>query len=191
MAQTVAEQIVDEIAAAYLAETSDSTVVFRFGDLGRATYEGARRVVFVRTGGKIEAPNRTGGKWIRDGFEVSAARYDKLESVTAHIYGEDAGAVELIHENLLVVASNLLKGMLKLDGDYTWRNETEAGSAHLTRGHKIEQPMTWRVAIPNTTQTLVYIPASGFSETCSFGGGEYDNAEFSTEFSLAGGELNG
>jgi hypothetical protein len=186
MAKTLAEQIVDEIESAYQTHTGDNSVTFRFGELSRADRESSRRVVFVRTGGKLEPPKRTGGKWMRNGFEASAARFDKVEQVTAHIYDPDAGNVELIHENLMVAISDALKTAVNVDGDYIWRTEA-GGAAHLTRTAKIEQPMTWRLAIPSRAHRLVEI--NGFTETCNFGSGEFGSA-FGRAFKFAGGEDN-
>lgn len=184
MAKTVAEQIVDALAVAYAEHTGDDSIPFSFGELERSKEAKARRIVFVRANGDVTPPERTGGMWMRDGFEGSNALFDKVEALVAHIYDPDEGNLESVHENFLVSAANLL-GTGFQPGRYDWITETEDGARHTKRVHKLEQQFTLRLGVAEKALKLVVV--EGIRHSCGFGAGGFSNG-FSRGFQFAGVE---
>lgn len=184
MAQTIVEQIADDIEAAYLAHTADASVQWREGQLERPRNDLLRRIVLVSEGGSIEPPQHTGGAWIRDGLNASEARRAKVHQFTAHITDRDPAVCEAMHENLIVALANKF-GTAVSFGDYVIRTQTTDGARHTAASAKIEQPFTMRIAIPDKAQRLTTV--DDIQHACGFGQGEFSN-DFSRDFSFAGTE---
>lgn len=149
------------------ANLDDPSVKFQLGSVKNQEHTQRRRVVWVRAGGDVRPPERTGAK-VNSGDRVKQP-YTLHDRVEAHIYAEDDELTEQLMHNVLA-AANLAAGRSIVPLSYRWPTE-EVGKADISvRQPKVVLLLEFHVPVLDTRERLTTIAA--FQHTGTFEGEE-------------------
>lgn len=140
-------------------ELKDPSVSHVWGAFALKNHAGPRRIVWVRTTSPIETPKQAGGRLqgIPDAAATergaSRARLCRIrvQTLDAHIYGEDDGAVDAILDSLLAAVDIVWPQTEYVFED--WPLETES-NANITHYPKAVVRMRLRLAVADEVAPL-------------------------------------
>lgn len=168
MAKRSAKSRLEECTERIHKVLNDPSVQHVFGATGLKAHGKPRRIVWVRTQSPIEAPRQAGGRLqgAREderpqnrAFRVRLCRV-RVQTVDAHVYGEDDGAADQIVDSLLAAVETEVPQVEYVFED--WPMETLA-NANLTHFPKVVIRMRIRLAVADEIAPL---HAAEFEHEC-------------------------
>ena len=181
---TTFAQLVDEVSAAYLEFTGDTTVLFQRGKKKLAEHQQKRRIVFVRPGGEVQDSTRAGSVDIGDGRRARMIKR-RAERVQVSIFAEDEDIGEAMLD-AVIASCELALGSGFQPGEYLWLTEDEQ-AAYLNYTEVIRLTAAWHKPVTDLYEGLTQI--EGQTHVCSLGAGDFSVADFfAGDFLTAGGE---
>lgn len=152
----------DRYAELVHAKLDDESVRCMVGRLKIKENVQRRRVVWVRTPSSITTPMRSGGKATTNATTGAPERiracYDRQESVSLHIFAEDADTAEALLDNMLA-ALHLVSGPNVTPGTYEWETENPDIADISLRQPKIRLDIVVRMPVSDESQGLRAIDA--------------------------------
>jgi hypothetical protein len=153
-------------------QLNDPSVQRVFGAMGLHQHAGGRRIVWVRVQSPVEPPKQAGGRMQsrqgaqgeqpkpQDGSRWRLARV-RVQTVDAHIYGEDDGVIDETIKNLIAAVETECPQVNYIFED--WPLDTEE-MANLTRYPKAVLRMQIRLTVSD--EVLPLKPALGEAHSC-------------------------
>lgn len=147
---------------------ADSSVKRLFGRKSLAHQEQARRIVWVRTRGDIEAPRQAGGREVPPAttppggttYRVRACCL-RIERVEAHIFAEDDEKLDALLDNLL--AAIYLTIPTPSFSGFAFPSQEEGKDGESLRTQKCVLTVAFRCPVPDEIKPLA--PITGFTTT--------------------------
>lgn len=153
--------------AAIESALNDPSVKFQLGRIKNQENTQLRRVVWVRAGGTVQPPERTGAK-LNSGSRVKQA-YTLDDRVEAHIYAEDDDLTEQLMHNVLA-ALNRAAGRSIVPLSYRWPTEEDGKADISLRQPKVVLLFEIHVPVLDVIESLTTIAA--FNHTGTMDGEE-------------------
>ena len=126
------------------------------------------RIVWVSEGGRIDAPDNIGGRYVAGAGGAADDRYRQVRTdemaVSLYIWGEDREAARSLMHAAIVAVWSLNYGSLDF-GRYRYETETVQRGEHATHGSLIRLEMTIRTPVREDAATLTDVTHQGHETT--------------------------